>query len=804
MGVIATFFGAALLSAVASSEPLCLMDFETVEDVSAFRPGPGVKVELAEEHATRGRCSMKITFPPYEAGKPMWPAATVRFEPPSDWSAYRFLTVDVFNPHDEQAEIGVNIAGNVQYFSIPGGKGETISVAADRSKVDALSLLMRLGVSRPARSTTFYVDNVLLHPKSVRDASAFTLAIPPPVLKGGRIPASVPVADFPLRFMADLPEDVRRGLRLVIRLGDFAKTIPLDNVETELRVPTPPGDDVLSVEVLDADGKAVWSREQTLTRLPKSPDEVALDERGICRVNGSPLFPIGIFNPVLEDYGLYKSMGFNCIGPYIRATDEGVIESARRLGLRVLSDAGAKVHLRLFGSERLADIAEFVARAKGSDVLLGYYLFDEPSPSEVPRDVLEACVLAACSADPYHLATGCNNRFQEVYAGTADVMIVDGYPIPKNTRYVVDRLRHTKNSLRGRGTWWLAPQCFGWEAYCMAGDDAPKDETGRAPTYEELRAQCWAGIALGAKGVIFYSARIQGFQSRFAWPVTWKALEATILELAALQDVILAPEIEVDTNDHMTMAMARKWNGGVFLALTNFNDEQRTVAVTGLPEGDYSPLDGGDRPSFVGGALRAVLPGRASRLYATVPPGVPLPDIVSTRDRMNALETERRRVRDLDFARHEAGATIETSWGLPKDLPEFVWRRAIDGYRGTSWSLADAGWTLSRQGFKWPDTAFRGERWIEVRLAGPRTVESVVVVSANLQFELLTGAGDELSAVPVDISRSREYDAQEVDVATVRFDTPRPIDRIRLRLTRDAQPQKPELLFEIEANAAAH
>jgi len=201
------------------------------------------------------------------------------------------------------------------------------------------------------------------------------------------------------------------------------------------------------------------------------------------------------------------------------------------------------------------------------------------------------------------------------------------------------------------------------------------------------------------------------------------------------------------------------------------------------------------------GVLSDELPPRSVRLYATRTLDLPLPDVAATRQRLAQLQ----RAQDEYYARgvalHERGARVEASWGLPPHPKAAAWRRIIDGYRGTSWTVGTPGYFLSRDGARWPsEETQRGKRWLEVRLARPTPLERIVIVSANVEYELLAGLGEQLSPVPLKRSKTREYHPQETcDRAEALFARPTPCDRLRLRFTRDALPKRPELLFEIEA-----
>ena len=61
-----------------------------------------------------------------------------------------------------------------------------------------------------------------------------------------------------------------------------------------------------------------------------------------------------------------------------------------------------------------------------------------------------------------------------------------------------------------------------------------------------------------------------------------------------------------------------------------------------------------------------------------------LPDAAKVREALRQKEAAFAHDIASDVARHELGAKIVTSWGLPEKSAGYIWRRVIDGRRGTS------------------------------------------------------------------------------------------------------------------------
>ncbi|MBM4049203.1 MAG: hypothetical protein FJ279_29230, partial [Planctomycetes bacterium] len=217
-----------LSASFATAAPVVFLTFEEDDAAQKVTHGPNVAVERAAEHATDGRHALKVTFPSFPSvGNRWWPSAQVRFDPPLDWSAYRRVELDVFNPQTQEAEVGVSIVGPPDYYLIPPGESKTLSIPLkDAREVKAVTFWMRLQVKRPPNPTTFYFDHLRLHPKTFDDAEALEVLLSPPAL-GGKLLATVPAQRLTVEVHADVPTGDREGLRARARLGSAEQAADL-------------------------------------------------------------------------------------------------------------------------------------------------------------------------------------------------------------------------------------------------------------------------------------------------------------------------------------------------------------------------------------------------------------------------------------------------------------------------------------------------------------------------------------------------------------------------------------------------
>jgi predicted MPP superfamily phosphohydrolase len=86
-----------------SSDPTNLFDFKSEEDLNQLDWTCQKWFELSPEHATSGRYSLKMTLPPGQ-----YPGVNFK-RVYSDWSDYRFLKMDLYNPAEDTFTFQVRI-----------------------------------------------------------------------------------------------------------------------------------------------------------------------------------------------------------------------------------------------------------------------------------------------------------------------------------------------------------------------------------------------------------------------------------------------------------------------------------------------------------------------------------------------------------------------------------------------------------------------------------------------------------------------------------------------------------------------
>ncbi|MCX5641978.1 MAG: hypothetical protein NTY10_01860 [Candidatus Omnitrophica bacterium] len=132
------------------------------------------------------------------------------------------------------------------------------------------------------------------------------------------------------------------------------------------------------------------------------------------------------------------------------------------------------------------------------------YLYDEPEQSGVlPRAVREKHGLAkqADPEKPTAITVYDPDRYLE-YAGTADILMVDPYPVPVRPLKSVPEAVLAARAVRGGEPVWAIIQAFDWKEF---SPEAAREGIARLPTPAEVKAMAYLAIAAGAKGLVFYT-----------------------------------------------------------------------------------------------------------------------------------------------------------------------------------------------------------------------------------------------------------------------------------------------------------
>ena len=788
-----------------------LLGFGTDGARRPSRAAKGTATSPSPVQTPDARAALRISFPPFRKGTPLWPSITMAVAPDNrDWSGLFAVELDVHNPLDHKREFGISIgegkdgpAAGYSYWDVVPGAWRKVSFdisllarTIDVSNVGRIMFWQRLQVGYPEVGAVFDVSGVRGIPMDIRSPRALELRITRPPFRqaffGPQAPARIAAA-----LTINVSKDHLEGTSVTAQLLSKRDEVLAQRVVSPAPSPRPivletpsmaPGSEVLlRVSLRDLKGTPVNTTEKRVRCVAQPKDLVTIREDSVTLVNGRPFFPIGIYNARLQDFGMLAKIGFNCVGPYLTADEEHATE-ARKHGLRIISNVDRKA----------ADPAVRVPSFAATGVVLAYYLFDEPSPGKESREAVKALCDHVAAADPYHLTCGCNNLHHGVYAGTSDVMMIDSYPAPGPFDEIWQRMDDGVKSMAGRGPVWFIPQTFPKIAYGPRSTDYEKI---REPTYDEVRTMTWLGIIHGAQGAVYYSHRVQEQVIWIAYPGLWWATANVVRELRALGPVLLAPrwEGEVKCDRAEIHVAARGADGGPLLMAANplKGQEVRATISVSMPDGHLSVLGEKRQVEVTNGSFIDTFAPRTTHLYCPAALEFDVPDVGTGRAEATELQQRHAERRKRDLAIYYKGATVAASWGFPEKSRMAPWLRMIDGYRTARWSFGMRG---AARNVRWDGKKlFRGERWLEVRLPRKCSVSRCVVLSTGLQYRVALPK-EEAWAEAEPAERSTWTDQSgptEVDVFTFRF-TPRALDRVRLNIRPPVDKKVRQRIYEIE------
>ena len=818
-----------LLLGVAHAGEVTLVDFETPEHASVFARTAHPAARVTDGRASQGARALELSFRKYVSGAPQWPGlsfALADVGAPTDCSDHMALVLDVRTPHEDARILRVLVRSgegkaNEWYTRVPVQPGDwttlRLPLAEMAATVDLTAVThVMLYMTRPSRPTVFFVDNIRLQVWELEDPQATEVILVAPAFNDGYYHSN-PETHLAARVALKAPPSLFRGATASLHVaGQQEQAGSVFDGRTRhltLSLPKPQlgdGESTTATVELKREGQVLKRREFTITQFPPAADEVVLRDDGVTLVNGQPFFPFGMYQSPVAEFDTLKRMGFNTVHTYVPA-DAEYMQAARKAGLRVVSAVKGtyseppNYHEPKWRSD---DVAAFCRSLMDSPALLAYYMFDEPSPGHTPQAKLRELADIPRGVDPYHLSVGCNNAHQLAYRGVTDAMMVDSYPVPGPMTQLVTRASDGRRAQEPNRALWFIPQAFSWEPYCVITkiDKAgrPVLRRGRPPTFDEVRTMPWISIALGAKGLVYYSWQTQGFWIRDAYPMFWRGFEHHVRELVALFPWLLErePERPVVSSSSGVLIAARQRGNDLFVVAANTSLEptQATLTIPGLSGRSLHVVSEDRVLQPVGDAVSLSFLGVETHLLTTSVDGLPkLPTLAEIRGEQTELTKAFQR-KNPSVCTFTDGASLAASWGFPD--PSAVkwasWYRMIDGWPGTPWIVGSVFRGHLLEDWKRKDFAAAG-RWIEVRFAEPRPVNAArAIVSPWAKVELQIPRDEgwrTVAAERIDDNPARHHRHPSCTV-TASFD---PVTIDRFRVVFPERRAKTEVVFELSA-----
>ena len=290
------------------------------------------------------------------------------------------------------------------------------------------------------------------------------------------------------------------------------------------------------VKAVFCQGDSVLGKcETSFTRLKgPSPRKVRFDAAQRMIVDGKPFYALGVYVHPLDKEVKFlerlKGGPFNCVIEC--GATPVMLDKFHSAGLKVIPKSPLNVNWAESCAKKL----------RSHPALLAWYVIDEtPVIAVGNRRALQSMYE---KVDPDHptFAVLAEPFNAEAFMGAFDIISADPYPIGYRRQPI--SICHTYPIESRRRTYstrpvWQVPQAFAWD-WCAKRGNPDKD---RYPTYEELRAMSWLGIAGGANGLLWYSAH-QIFKNspESDLETNWESLVKVASEIRSHEKTLLSAQ----------------------------------------------------------------------------------------------------------------------------------------------------------------------------------------------------------------------------------------------------------------------
>jgi len=816
------------LSCWSFSEDRLVADFENPAQETVFTATGRATCSLSTERSSRGKRSLRMTFERYERGMPQWPSCGFELQAlgaPRDWREFNELLIDLYieSADDVLVKMVLTSAPEGRWVgprNVAPGKWTTIRLplwlagpGLNPRAMEKISLVL----TRPPHPAVIYMDNLRLSVLDLSDPRSVEWFLTSPSYHQGFF-HSKPEHQITARWECRTTlHALRKGaLRFTVERHDgtridskeisgaeLVKAGKVSFAKPEMR----DGETVaLKMEAVRG-GKLLWSKRIAVQQYARGSREITLRNDGVTLVDGKPFFPLGMYSVPPSEFASLRKMGFNSAHSYSPA-NAAYMKAAEEAGLFVLPRLRGKTRQgrRIYHDPTLdgAVALKYINQIKHSPALLGYYLFDEPNPGNCPREKLLALCDFVRQADPYHLAAGCNNSFQTAYYRVSDAMMVDNYPIPGPMDGLIRDMRDGAAAQSPSYGLWFVPQAFNYETHFTTTLEKRRHGFRRPPTFDEIRTMPWLAIALGARGLFYYSFQTQGFYLRDAFPWFWRGFEHHVREVVALLPWLVErePEQPPSCDNANVFVTTRRRGRDWFIVAANaaLEPQKANVTVPGLGDRALHVVSEKRSVNVRNGVFQTAFGALETHLYLTSLDlaTAALPKLDEIRAEVKRLEAEFWRINPSVFT-YRDGARLHASWGFPdpEKVSRKIWYRMIDGYPGTQWVVGNK-YKARIQGWSKKDFVSAG-RWIEVRGREMKRINRIrAIVTPGVAFDVQVWQRGrwrtvESETVPDAPPRHCRYASA---TTTSHFDT---IGADRFRIVFRKPAKKKEVVFELSA-----
>ncbi len=295
---------------------------------------------------------------------------------------------------------------------------------------------------------------------------------------------------------------------------------------------------------------------------------------GTILVKRKPFFPFGWYHVswafdaehrlrFLRDIA---AAGYNAVHAGVKTVDEWqtFLDEAQKLNVKVVTEFGV-------------DPIQVITRYKDHPAVLAWNPGDEPDGTGTSAEEMASRQDRFKQADPNHPSymTLCVPSSYARYAGAADIIAPDPYPLPSSpTSVVYDCISSASAEAAKHHHGLIAiPQCFGY----------PDSGWSRVPNYDEVRNMTYLALLGGAKGIIYYVYDDGRFRVT-DHPELWAAMKTMPREITALQDFVLnGLRAKVETGSKELYAGTWRLGGRTLVCVVNTNAKAELPVKLALP-----------------------------------------------------------------------------------------------------------------------------------------------------------------------------------------------------------------------------
>lgn len=244
-------------------------------------------------------------------------------------------------------------------------------------------------------------------------------------------------------------------------------------------------------------------------------------------------FPLGFYGiSAPQELAVLKAAGFNAFHTYNHDPER----------LAALAAEAGKQKLKMVAYPDRVIGSAFDKEARRWPVL-AWYLFDEPEVKKLPLASLQALDKRVKDWDARAKTVFVMGEGVAAftYAGVADALMVDWYPVPHlRPESVGEQVAFVKagaaiqDPARQHKPVWAVLQAFDWINY----PQRRSPRVGGFPTFEQVRYMTYLAIARGASGIFYFKYTGSDNIPLPARPERWNTYQRMAAELNALRPVL--------------------------------------------------------------------------------------------------------------------------------------------------------------------------------------------------------------------------------------------------------------------------